>query len=115
MVKTNNSFGEIKITNEAIGIVAAKAALECYGVSTLATKKIKDSFSESIYSKHNNSAVKVSTTENRIKLEIFLILKYGVSLEATCETIKESIKYSVEKFTGMIVDSVNINVMGIRV
>jgi len=115
MVKTTNTFGTISVTNEAIAIIAAKAALECYGVVTLATKKLKDSFEE-LYSKHgHSSAVKVSTVDNRISLELFVILKYGINLSATCETMKESIKFKVEKFTGMIVDTVNINVMGVRV
>ena len=44
-----------------------------------------------------------------------IILKYGVSINAVAESVRRSVKYNVEQFTGMIVDSVNINVVGVKV
>ena len=46
---------------------------------------------------------------------MYCILKYGVSISAVAESLKKSVKYSVENFTGMIVDSVNVHVVGVRV
>ena len=43
------------------------------------------------------------------------ILKYGVSIGTVTDNLKSTVKYGVEQFTGMIVDSVNINVVGVRV
>lgn len=42
------------------------------------------------------------------------LIKYGVSIEAVAESLKEGIKYKVERFTGMIVDTVNVNVVGLK-
>ena len=42
------------------------------------------------------------------------MMKYGVSINAVAESLKEAIKYKVEKFTGMIVDTVNVNVIGVK-
>ena len=42
------------------------------------------------------------------------MMKYGVSINAVDESLKEEIKYKVEKFTGMIVDTVNVNVIGVK-
>ena len=39
---------------------------------------------------------------------------YGVSINAVAESLKESVKYKVEKFTGMIVDTVNVNIIGVK-
>ena len=44
-----------------------------------------------------------------------IILKYGVSINAVAESVRRSVKYNVEQFTGMIVDAVNINVVGVKV
>ncbi len=44
----------------------------------------------------------------------FVIIKFGVSIKAVCESLKEAVKYHVEKFTGMIVDTVNVNVIGVK-
>ena len=42
-------------------------------------------------------------------------LKYGVSISSVTENLKSAVKYGIEKFTGMIVDSVNINIVSVRV
>ena len=51
---------------------------------------------------------------NRIFIDISVLIKYGVSIEAVAESLKEAIKYKVENFTGMIVDTVNVNVAGLK-
>ena len=43
-----------------------------------------------------------------------VVVKYGVSINAVAESLKEGIKYKVEYFTGMIVDTVNVNVIGVK-
>ena len=114
-VKTSNKYGRISISDEAIAIVAGSAALDCYGVINLVSKKLSDNFSELFKTKPLSSGVKVLTADNRIQIDLYVVLKYGVSLSAVCESLKSAVKYSVESFTGMIVDSVNVNVMGVRV
>lgn len=114
-VNTSNSYGKISITEEAIGAVCGKVALDCYGVVDLVAKKFSDNLHELFRKKSKNKGVKVLTVENKIYIDLYVILKYGVSINAVAESLKSSIKYSVEKFTGMIVDSVNVNVLGVRV
>lgn len=113
-VKTNNKFGEIKISDESIATVAAKTALDCYGVVSLISKNMADNLNE-MFKQNYSKGVKVITIDNHIQLDLFVVLKYGVSLSAVCEALKNSVKYHVEYFTGMIVDAVNVNVLGIRV
>ena len=114
-VNTSNSYGKIFITDEAIEAVASKVSLECYGVVDLVAKKFSDNLHELFKKKIKNKGVKVLTVDNKIYIDLYVILKYGVSINAVAESLKSSIKYSVEKFTGMIVDSVNVNVLGVRV
>lgn len=114
-VKTSNAFGDITINNDAIAVVAGYNALECYGVVDLVARNAKESFNELFKSKSLTRGVKITSTGNRITVDLNLILKYGVSIGAVCESVKNTVKYSVEKFTGMIVDAVNIKVIGVRV
>ena len=37
-----------------------------------------------------------------------------LSNKAVVEALKESVKYKVERFTGMIVDTINVKVMGVK-
>ena len=113
-VDTNNYYGKISISNEAIAVVAGYSALDCYGVVDLVSKGIMDSLQELIKRKKYSKGIKIANIDNRIVIDIYCILKYGVSISAVAESLKKSVKYSVENFSGMEVIFVDIRVMGIR-
>ncbi|MDD2227003.1 MAG: Asp23/Gls24 family envelope stress response protein [Clostridia bacterium] len=114
-VDTNNYYGKITISNGAIAVVAGFAALECYGVVDLVSKNIKDNLIDFIKQQPYSKGVHISNVDNRIIIDIYCILKYGVSLSAVAESLKKSVKYKVENFTGMIVENVNVHVVGVQV
>ena len=114
-VNTANSYGKISISDEAIAMVAGTTALECYGVVDLVAKRLSDSFAELFKKQSLSKGVKVLTVDNKIYIDLYVILKYGLSISAVADSLKRAVKYSVENFTGMIVDSVNVNVLGVRV
>ena len=59
--------------------------------------------------------VRVVTTDNVAHIDIFVILKLGVNVEAVRESLTKAVTYSVEKYTGMRVKNVTVNVVGVRV
>lgn len=115
-VSTKNYYGDIEISSDAIAAVAGFATLECYGVVDLVQKNLKNSicgiFKKQPYTK---GIVVTNNNDNRIFIDIYCILKYGISLSAVAESLKKTVKYTVEDFTGMIVDTVNVHVVGVRV
>lgn len=114
-VETNNFYGKITISDEAIATVAGFATLDSYGVVDLVSKNLKDGIRELLVKQPYSRGIKINNVENRIYIDIYCILKYGISVSAVAESLKKTIKFSVEKFTGMIVDTVNIHVVGVRV
>ena len=64
--------------------------------------------------KQTGKGIKVVTSGDRIFIDVYVIIKYGVSINAVAESLKEGVKYKVEKFTGMIVDTVNVNIIGVK-
>ena len=114
-VYTQNGYGQITITNEAIAEVAALAALECYGIVDLVSRRVSDSVKDLIKKKRASRGIKVSTERGRIIIDLYIIIKYGVSIDAVAESLKKSVKYSVEKFTGMLVDTINVEVVGVKI
>ncbi|NLC16412.1 MAG: Asp23/Gls24 family envelope stress response protein [Clostridiales bacterium] len=114
-VHTTNAYGKISVTEEAIAQVAGYTALDCYGIVDLVSKRLSDYIAELFKRQSVSKGVKVITNGDRIFIDLFVILKYGVSIEAVAESIKKSVKYNVEKFTGMVVDSLNVNVVGVKV
>ena len=113
-VSTKNIYGTISISDNAIAKVAAFAALDCYGIVELATKGIKDSISGLFGKNAQSKGLRITTYGDKIDIDIFVIIKFGVSLSAVAESLKQSVKYQVEKFTGMVVDNVNVNIMGVK-
>jgi uncharacterized alkaline shock family protein YloU len=114
-VKTTNAYGNITVSNEAIAVLCGHIARDCYGVVDLVSRKLSDNFSEIFKKQPLSKGVKVLTVNNRIYVDLYVILKYGVSINAVADSLKKAIKYGLEEFTGMIVNSVNVNIIGVRV
>lgn len=113
-VNTNNAYGKISISDLSIAKVASHSALESYGVVEMVSRRLTDRFACLLKRSDEGKGVKVTTAGNRIYIDLYVIIKYGVSINAVAESLKEAIKYKVEGFTGMIVDTVNVNVIGVK-
>ena len=113
-VNTSNVYGKISISNSAIAKVAKNAALECYGIVDTVSRRLTESISELIKKQPDGRGVKIVTNGDRIYIDVNVLIKYGVSINAVAESLKEGVKYKVEKFTGMIVDTVNVNILGVK-
>ena len=113
-VNTNNAYGKISISDLSIAKVACHSALESYGVVEMVSRRLTDRFSRMLKRSDDGRGVKVTTAGNRIYIDLYVIIKYGVSIHAVADSLKEAIKYKVEAFTGMIVDTVNVNVIGVK-
>jgi uncharacterized alkaline shock family protein YloU len=114
-VNTSNAYGRITVTEEAIAQVAAGSAIECYGIVDLVSRRFFDTLADLFKRRRKSRGVKVVSSGDRIFIELNVIMKYGVSIDAVAESLKRSIKYDVEKFTGMLVDTINVNIYGVRV
>ena len=113
-VNTNNAYGKISISDLSIAKVASHTALESYGIVEMVSRRLTDNLAHLFKKDVGGKGVKVTTSGNRIYIDLYIVIKYGVSINAVAESLKEAIKYKVEGFTGMIVDTVNVNVIGVK-
>ncbi|MBE5750269.1 MAG: Asp23/Gls24 family envelope stress response protein [Clostridiales bacterium] len=113
-VKTNNIYGKIVISDKTIERFVARVAMDCYGIVEFASKNLMDSIISFLKFGSEVKGVKVRSSGDRIFIDVSVIVKYGVSIKAVVEALKESIKYRVERFTGMLVDTMNVRVMGVK-
>ena len=113
-VTTSNIYGKIAISDEAIAKVAAHAALVCYGIVEMVSRKLSDSVLQLLKRDSGGKGVKVVPSGDRIYIDVYVIIKFGVSISAVADSLKNAVKYKVEKFTGMIVDTVNVNIIGVK-
>lgn len=113
-VKTNNIYGKIIISDNTIEKFVSHTAVDCYGIVSLVPSSVFDSIVGFVKFRTNVKGVKVHAVDDRIFIDISVVVKYGVSIKAVVEALKESIQYKVERFTGMIVDTMNVKVRGIQ-
>lgn len=115
-VSTKNYYGNIEISTSAIAAVAGFATLDTYGVVDLVNKSLKSTLANLFKKQNYTKGIVVNiNNDNRIFIDIYCKLKYGISITAIAESLKKTVKYTVEDFTGMIVDTVNVHVVGVRV
>ena len=113
--KISNDLGLITISEDVLLKVAGYAALECYGIVAMSSKRAKDGFVEWLGKENLIKGVQVNITEAGIDIDLFIIVEYGISIVEVCNIIKSQVCYKIENMTGAKVRRVNISVEGIRV
>ena len=113
--KISNDLGLITISEDVLLKVAGYAALECYGIVAMSSKRAKDGFVEWLGKENLTKGVQVNITEAGIDIDLFIIVEYGISIAEVCKTIVDTVRYKLESMTGVKVRKVNISVEGIRV
>ena len=113
--KISNDLGLITISEDVLLKVAGYAALECYGIVAMSSKRAKDGFVEWLGKENLTKGVQVNITEAGIDIDLFIIVEYGISIVEVCNIIKSQVCYKIENMTGAKVRRVNILVEGIRV
>ncbi|MDD4291407.1 MAG: Asp23/Gls24 family envelope stress response protein [Clostridia bacterium] len=112
---TSNAYGNITITDEVVASIASRIALDCYGVVDVVSKSITDTIADLFRRSSEGKGVRINTKGDRVFIDVYVVLKYGTSINAVANSLKNSIKFGVENFTSMIVDSVNIHVVGVKI
>ena len=59
--------------------------------------------------------VNVTLNNNKLTLDLHIIVAYGVNIMSVSDNIISEIKYKVEEFAGIEVEKINIFVEGVRV
>ena len=111
---STNIYGNINISDQAVAIIVSRITLDCYGVVELASRRLSDSIMILFNKEPLGKGVKIVTMDNRIFVELYVILKDGVNRDAVIESLRSSVQYNVEHLTGMRVKSVIIHVVGVK-
>lgn len=111
---TFNSFGKISISKKAISKVAAVSVLECVGVYGLVSQR--SYFKGNALTTAHKGVVVTNIGNDSMKIDVYVIMRHcGVSASAVSESIRERVRYSVERFAGMIVKDVFVHIVDVRI
>ena len=112
----NTNLGNVQIDKEVIAKYAGSSAVECFGIVGMATISVKDGFAKLLKRESLTHGVEVAiTSENKITIDLHIIVSYGVSISAVTDNLISNVKYKVEEFAGLPVERISVYVEGVRV
>ncbi|OES43650.1 Asp23/Gls24 family envelope stress response protein [Domibacillus iocasae] len=115
-IELTTELGQIDISNEVIAMIAGGAAVDCYGIVGMASKKqLKDGIAEILRRENFTRGVIVRQEEDRIFIDMYIIVSYGTKISEVASNVQSKVKYTLNQTVGLSVDSVNIFVQGVRV
>ena len=115
-MRMETELGTIEISSDAIATIAGIAAVECYGLVGMASRKqLKDGLVELLGRENLSRGVEVREANGELIIELYIIVGYGTRINEVANNVISTVKYSVEKYTGLRVGEINVNVQGVRV
>lgn len=108
-------LGRVEVAPSAIAGLAGAAVLECYGVVGLAHPSLRSGLAEVLQRERYRRGVRVRVIEQRIVIDLYVVLEYGVRISEVAHNIMENVKFRVEKALGVPIEEVNVHVQGLRV
>ena len=113
--KNRNDIGTVNITADVMLKVAGYAALECYGIVAMSSKRAKDGLVQWLGRENLSKGIQIKMVDDMLDVDLFIIVEYGISIAEVCKTIVDTVRYKLESMTGVKVRRVNISVEGVRV
>jgi uncharacterized alkaline shock family protein YloU len=108
-------LGTVNIAPDAIAMVAGIATLQCFGIVGMASRTIQDGISELLTGKDNLAkGIEVVIEEERVVVDLYIIVEYGVRIKEVANNVIESVKYAIQNQFGLQVAKVNVIVRGVR-
>ncbi|QGU95246.1 Asp23/Gls24 family envelope stress response protein [Clostridium bovifaecis] len=115
MLAITNECGSVNYSEEALANIVGVSTMECYGVVGMASRNAKDGLWELIKGESLSKGVKINNKNNKLSIELYIIVQYGTKISVIANNVIQKIKYNVENYTELNVASVTVNVQGVRI
>jgi len=112
IIKT--SLGEIQISKEVIATIAGNAAMECYGLVGMASRKISDGITELLGRENIGKGVEVKITDDTLTVDLYIIVQYGTKIHEVANNVMEKVDFVLRNTLGFNPDKINVIVHGVR-
>lgn len=113
MAPSNNEKQAVKVSEEIVSMLAARAALRVPGVSRL-SGEFADNITKKILGRENIArGIGISKEEEGLRIDIYLNVEYGTRIPDLAWEVQNSVKEAVQSVTGLPVQLVNIHVEGV--
>jgi len=115
-VQLSTELGSIHVADNCVAIIAGSAALECYGLVGMASRKqLKDGIAELLGRENFTRGVEVRRANDKLYIDLYIIVSYGTKISEVAHNIQSRVKYVLNDVIGLQVDEVHIIVQDVRV
>lgn len=115
-MQIDNEWGKVFVSNEVIAVLAGSAALDCYGLVGMASRKqLKDGIAELLGRENLSRGVEVRSEADGIHIELHIIVSYGTKISEVAHNVQSKVKYVLNDVVGLKADFVDIVVQGVRI
>lgn len=108
-------LGRVEVSPGAIAGLAAIAVLECYGVVGMSHPSLCSGLAEVLQRESFRRGVQVRVLEERIVIDLYVVLEYGIRVSEVAHNIMENVNFRVERALGVPIHEVNVHVQGLRI
>lgn len=112
-ISQSTDNNEIKIADDVVAVIAGVAVSEVPGVAEMAGG-FAGGITEVLSGKKNLAkGIKVEVGDKETKIDVNIIVEYGVRIPDVAFEIQNRVKKAVETMTGLKVVEVNVHVQGV--
>jgi uncharacterized alkaline shock family protein YloU len=113
MHESNSGLGKVEIAPEVIEVIAGIAAGEVEGVAYM-RGGFASGVVERLGKKNHGKGVKVDISSDGIKVDLFCVMKFGVSIPKVAQEVQDNIREALLNMTALDADQVNVHIVGIQ-
>lgn len=106
--------GNIRIADEVVAKVAAKAALEIQGVYKM-SGGVVDEVTKLLGKKNTGKGVKVEVGDRECSVDVYIVVEYGVSFPNVALEVQQNIIRAITEMTGLKVVEVNVYIQDVNI
>jgi uncharacterized alkaline shock family protein YloU len=106
--------GLIEVSPVAVSSIVSEAVQTCYGVVGTVPKSFAAELADML-SGDRKRGVQVRVRNRGIVIDVYVVVEYGTRIVSVAQSVKNVVRYQVEKALEMPVEMVNVHVQALRV
>jgi uncharacterized alkaline shock family protein YloU len=106
--------GRIEVSPVAVSSIVSEAVQRCYGVVGTVPKNFAAELADML-STDRKRGVQIRVRNRKIIIDVYVVVEYGTRIASVAQSVKNVVRYQVEKALEMPVEAVNVHVQALRV
>ena len=112
--KVKNEYGTIFIAEDVMLKVVGYAALECYGVTGMATTDEQTGIARLLPANKLRKGIGVSSADGHVIVSLHVIVEQGVNMASVVNNLASSVKFLLKQIAELDGVDVHVHIEGMR-